>query len=121
MTSRMECRIREAQKTLRPEVKFTMSRNTTVRPAGNIRRFIQDRPAANKSPISTHQKIQGMSNAMTMVVLIRDHNSIFSKGTDPFSCGVGFIPRMVIWRTVFSPFIDWPLMVFGILLTLSQS
>lgn len=38
-----------------------------------------------------------------------------------FIHGVGFVPRMAIWRTVFSPFIGWPLMAFGILLTLSHS
>ena len=38
-----------------------------------------------------------------------------------FIHGVGFVPRMAIWRTVFSPFIGWPLMVLGIVLTLSQS
>lgn len=38
-----------------------------------------------------------------------------------FIHGVGFVPRMVLWRLVFSPFAGWPLMVFGILLTLSQS
>jgi len=38
-----------------------------------------------------------------------------------FIHGVGFLPRMTIWRIVFSPFVGWPLMVFGILLTLSQS
>ena len=90
-------------------------------PTGISSKFIQDRPAANKSTINTPQKTQGMSNATTKVVLIRDHNSIFSKGTDPFSYGVGIVPRMAIWRAVLSPFIGWPLMVFGILLTLSQS
>jgi len=38
-----------------------------------------------------------------------------------FIHGVGFIPRMMIWRITFNPIIGWPLMVFGILLTLSQS
>lgn len=31
-----------------------------------------------------------------------------------FIHGVGFVPRMAIWRIVFSPFIGWPLMLFGI-------
>lgn len=34
-----------------------------------------------------------------------------------FVHGVGFIPRMAIWRIAFSPFIGWPLMLYGILLT----
>jgi cyd operon protein YbgE len=38
-----------------------------------------------------------------------------------FIHGVGFVPRMSIWRVVFNPILGWPLMVFGILLTLSQS
>jgi len=38
-----------------------------------------------------------------------------------FIHGVGFVPRMTIWRVVFNPIVGWPLMVFGILLTLSQS
>lgn len=38
-----------------------------------------------------------------------------------FIHGVGFVPRMTLWRLVFNPAIGWPLMVFGILLTLSQS
>ena len=38
-----------------------------------------------------------------------------------FIHGVGFVPRMAIWRIAFNPFIGWPLMLFGIGLTLSQS
>jgi len=38
-----------------------------------------------------------------------------------FIHGVGFVPRMTIWRLAFNPLVGWPLMVFGILLTLSQS
>lgn len=38
-----------------------------------------------------------------------------------FIHGVGFVPRMSIWRVVFNPILGWPLMVFGILLTISQS
>lgn len=38
-----------------------------------------------------------------------------------FIHGVGFIPRMIAWRVVFSPFIGWPLMLYGIVLTLLQS
>jgi cyd operon protein YbgE len=38
-----------------------------------------------------------------------------------FIHGVGFVPRMAVWRIAFNPIIGWPLMVFGILLTLSQS
>jgi len=38
-----------------------------------------------------------------------------------FIHGVGFVPRMTVWRIAFSPFAGWPLMVFGILLTLAQS
>jgi cyd operon protein YbgE len=38
-----------------------------------------------------------------------------------FIHGVGFVPRMAIWRIVFNPFVGWPLMVFGIALTLYQS
>ena len=34
-----------------------------------------------------------------------------------FVHGVGFVPRMAIWRIVFSPFIGWPLMINGIVLT----
>lgn len=37
-----------------------------------------------------------------------------------FVHGVGFVPRMALWRAVFSPFLGWPLMVFGVVLTLSQ-
>lgn len=77
--SRTKCRRREAQKTLRTEVKFAISRCTIVMATGISSRFIQDRPARNKSPINTPRKTQGMSNATTKVVLIRDHNSIFSK------------------------------------------
>jgi cyd operon protein YbgE len=38
-----------------------------------------------------------------------------------FIHGVGFVPRLAVWRVVFHPVIGWSLMVFGILLTLSQS
>jgi cyd operon protein YbgE len=38
-----------------------------------------------------------------------------------FIHGVGFVPRMTIWRIVFSPFVGWPLMVFGLALTLIRS
>lgn len=38
-----------------------------------------------------------------------------------FIHGVGFIPRMAIWRVVFNPILGWPLMLFGIGLTLMQS
>ena len=38
-----------------------------------------------------------------------------------FIHGVGFIPRLAVWRVVFSPCIGWPLMLFGIVLTLSQA
>lgn len=38
-----------------------------------------------------------------------------------FIHGVGFVPRMAVWRVVFSPMLGWPLMVFGIALTLTQS
>jgi predicted membrane protein len=38
-----------------------------------------------------------------------------------FIHGVGFVPRLAIWRVVFNPVLGWPLMLFGIVLTLSQS
>jgi len=38
-----------------------------------------------------------------------------------FIHGVGFVPHMAIWRIAFNPLVGWPLMVFGIALTLSQS
>ena len=38
-----------------------------------------------------------------------------------FIHGVGFVPRLSIWRVVFSPFIGWPLLIMGLILTLSQS
>jgi len=38
-----------------------------------------------------------------------------------FIHGVGFVPRMTIWRLAFNPIVGWALMLFGILLTLSQS
>ena len=38
-----------------------------------------------------------------------------------FVHGVGFVPRMAIWRIVFNPFLGWPLMVYGIVLTQSAS
>ena len=38
-----------------------------------------------------------------------------------FIHGVGFVPRLTVWRAVFSPFIGWPLMAVDIFLTLSQS
>jgi predicted membrane protein len=28
---------------------------------------------------------------------------------------VGFVPRMIIWRIIFNPFIGWPLMLTGVL------
>jgi cyd operon protein YbgE len=34
-----------------------------------------------------------------------------------FVHGVGFVPRMTIWRIAFHPFIGWPLMLYGILLS----
>lgn len=37
-----------------------------------------------------------------------------------FIHGVGYVPRMTIWRIVFNPFVGWPLMMFGIALTLSR-
>jgi cyd operon protein YbgE len=36
-----------------------------------------------------------------------------------FIHGVGFVPRMAIWRLVFNPLVGWGLMLFGIALTLS--
>jgi cyd operon protein YbgE len=38
-----------------------------------------------------------------------------------FIHGVGFVPRMSIWRVVFHPFIGWPLMAYGILSALSAT
>ncbi len=38
-----------------------------------------------------------------------------------FVHGVGFVPRMSIWRVVFHPFIGWPLMAYGILSALSAT
>jgi predicted membrane protein len=38
-----------------------------------------------------------------------------------FIHGVGFVPRMAVWRIVFNPFIGWPLMVTGVLSTLSAT
>lgn len=38
-----------------------------------------------------------------------------------FVHGVGFVPRMAIWRVVFNPFIGWPLMGYGIFLTQSAT
>jgi cyd operon protein YbgE len=38
-----------------------------------------------------------------------------------FIHGVGFVPRLTVWRVMFHPFIGWPLMVFGIVLTLSHA
>jgi cyd operon protein YbgE len=32
-----------------------------------------------------------------------------------FIHGVGFVPRMNLWRIVFNPFVGWPLMATGIL------
>jgi cyd operon protein YbgE len=32
-----------------------------------------------------------------------------------FIHGVGFVPRMIIWRIIFNPFIGWPLMLTGVL------
>jgi cyd operon protein YbgE len=37
-----------------------------------------------------------------------------------FIHGVGFVPRMTLWRLVFHPFIGWGVMLFGVELTLSQ-
>ena len=36
-----------------------------------------------------------------------------------FIHGVGFVPRMVVWRILFNPFIGWPLMLTGVLSLLS--
>lgn len=36
-----------------------------------------------------------------------------------FIHGVGFVPRMTVWRIVFNPFIGWPLMAIGLLSMLS--
>lgn len=38
-----------------------------------------------------------------------------------FVHGVGFVPRTAVWRVLFSPFIGWPLMALGIVLTLTQT
>lgn len=38
-----------------------------------------------------------------------------------FVHGVGFVPRMAIWRIAFNPFIGWPLMGYGIFLTQATS
>ncbi len=32
-----------------------------------------------------------------------------------FIHGVGFVPRMTVWRIVFNPFIGWPLLTIGAL------
>ena len=62
--------MREAQKASRTEERLATTRITTVIPAGISSMFIQDLPAAIKSPIITPQKIQGTTNATTKVVLI---------------------------------------------------
>lgn len=38
-----------------------------------------------------------------------------------FIHGVGFVPRMIIWRIVFNPFIGWPLMATGFLSMLAAA
>ena len=30
-----------------------------------------------------------------------------------FIHGVGFLPRFVVWKWMFSPYVSWPLMLFG--------
>ena len=62
--------MREAQKASRTEERLATTRITTVIPAGISNMFIQDLPAAIKSPIITPQKTQGTTNATTKVVLI---------------------------------------------------
>ena len=37
-----------------------------------------------------------------------------------FIHGVGFVPRLTLWRLLFSPFIGWPLVSLGIVLVLAQ-
>jgi len=36
-----------------------------------------------------------------------------------FIHGVGFVPRMTVWRILFNPFIGWSLMAMGLMSTLS--
>lgn len=36
-----------------------------------------------------------------------------------FIHGVGFVPRLAIWRTLFNPIVGWPLMGMGIVLIVS--
>lgn len=62
--------MRDTQKASRIEERLAMARITTVIPTGISSMFIQDLPAAIKSPINTPQKTQGTTNAMARVVLI---------------------------------------------------
>ncbi len=38
-----------------------------------------------------------------------------------FIHGVGFVPRMIVWRIVFNPFIGWPLLATALLSIISAA
>ena len=62
--------MREIQKASRIEERLATPKITTVIHAGISSMFIQDLPAAIKSPIITPQKTQGTTNATIRVLLI---------------------------------------------------
>ena len=76
--------MREAQKASRTEERLATTRSATVMLAGISSMFIQDLPAAIKSPIITPQKIQGTTNATTKVVLIFSPNGACLRAYMPY-------------------------------------
>jgi len=51
--------------------------------------------------------------AFPLAAVLLVHPAAMLDDNGHYSHGVGFVPRHWIWKWLFSPFLSWPLMIWG--------